>query len=256
MIDPIVIQGLGPGVAALCTTRRGGVSGAPFESLNLALHVGDDPQNVQTNRQRLCERLPQAPVWLNQVHGTHVWVVDQDNSVQSQQAVPTADAAITTLPHMPLAIMTADCLPIVLVDHQAGILGVVHAGWRGLVQGVLQATWSAMRTLRPQMHHVMAWIGPGIGPTAFEVGEDVRQAFIEAHLIKHVSMDLFFKTHPVHPHKWLANLPAMAQQHLIELGAHSVVSDSRCTYRDHQQFFSYRREGQTGRFATVAWLTI
>jgi hypothetical protein len=247
----IPIEGFGQPVAGFCTTREGGVSFEPYQSLNLGLHVGDNPEAVHANRACLNRDLPQPPVWLNQVHGTQVFNADRYDPSHAPQTVPTADAAVTTRIDLPLAILTADCLPIVMADQSGTVLGVAHAGWRGLAQGVLEATLQAMQQASPHMRGYSAWIGPGIGPLAFQVGQEVYQTFVEQHADDHV----FFKPDVHQPDKWLADLAGLAEQRLFRLGAQKIVQSQRCTVQEDKYFFSYRREGQTGRMATVAWLT-
>ncbi len=250
-LQVIPVEGFGQSVAGFCTTREGGVSAEPYQSLNLGLHVGDNPLAVNANRNLLNTALPNQPIWLNQVHGTQVFEANQCLHAETQQPVPTADAAVTTQIDLPLAILTADCLPIVMTDKAGTVLGVAHAGWRGLARGVLEATLQTMQQASPSLHDWTAWVGPGIGPLAFQVGQDVYQTFIDQHEADHV----FFKPDTHQPGKWLADLAGLAGQRLIRLGAQKIVQSQRCTFNEKNHFFSYRREGQTGRMATVAWLT-
>ncbi|MFT8274373.1 peptidoglycan editing factor PgeF [Kerstersia gyiorum] len=236
------------GAAAFTTTRQGGSSVAPFDSLNLGAAAGDDAQAVARNRNRLAAALPGAPVWLRQVHGIHVH--DADADTQPGTAEPEADAAVTTHARRVLAILTADCLPVVIAEAHGKALGAAHAGWRGLAGGVLEATLAALRQKCPDPVGWRAWIGPAIGPAAFEVGEEVRQAFVS---VDAVAADAF-QPRPGMPGKWLANLPALAERRLRLAGVEVVAQSGECTFSDTQAFFSYRRDGMTGRQATLAWL--
>ena len=280
---PVTLPGpTWPGVSSFVTTRQGGVSDAPFTSWNLGDHVGDDPARVAENRQLLAALLPGAPLWLQQVHGTDVVDADAgagagvragatatvtatatatttedadaradaaaDASDSSIQPVPCGDAAITRTPGKVLAIMTADCLPVVLAACDGSVLGMAHAGWRGLAAGVLESTVKAMRSQHNEAP-LRAWIGPAIGPTAFEVGEDVRTAFLAD------DPDAATCFRPAAAvHKWLADLPGLARRRLLRAGVQDVTLSGHCTVTDAEHFFSYRRDGQTGRFATLAWL--
>jgi len=228
-----------PGVRVGVTTRAGGVSASPFDTLNLGDHVGDDPAAVAHNRARLRQAMPADPCWLRQVHGTHVHDADA-----TQDGQPEADAAVTTRVGRVLAILTADCLPVVLTDTHGRVLGVAHAGWRGLAGGVLEATLAALKARAPQAQW-RAWIGPAIGPSVFEVGPDVLAAFPGA--------PSFFVPREGHPGKWWCNLPGLARARLAAAGVEDVACSDLCTVTD-TRFYSYRRDGQTGRIATLAWL--
>lgn len=242
----IALQGLVPGVQGFTTTRLHGVSAKPFDSFNLGDHVGDDPSDVLANRQRLNQRLPSAPVWVSQVHGTDVVRAP----LVAGQAICQADALVTNQPCQVVGILTADCMPVVMVDESARVLGLAHAGWRGLAAGVLTNTLAVMHDDQPALGRWHAWIGPCIGPQAFQVGDDVREAFVA---ISPALAQWFVKD--AAPQKWRCDLPAIAKSMLLELGAQSVTWCGLCTATDvHQRFYSYRREGQTGRMATVAWL--
>lgn len=240
--------GLGPDVRALTTTRFGGHSRPPFDSLNLGIHVGDDPAAVQSNRLSLAGVLPANPVWLNQVHGVDVLQADR---VQSDQEPVTADAAVTTRTRQVLAILTADCMPVVLADTRNRILGVAHAGWRGLARGVLAHTVQEMAMRTDGQSRIHAWIGPGIGPDAFQIGPEVRETFLEID----GRLEKFFRRDSSQQGKWLADLPGIARWQLLQLGACDVQWCGLCTMGDpDNRFFSYRRDGQTGRIATLAWI--
>ncbi|MCF8191676.1 MAG: peptidoglycan editing factor PgeF [Burkholderiales bacterium] len=245
-------------VRALCTTRVGGVSQGLWASLNLASHVGDDPLAVAANRGLLQRHLPAAPVWLAQVHGTGV--IDPATHVHSAEP-PEADAARTCALRTPCAVLTADCLPVLLcdggrappggtgADTMATEVAAIHAGWRGLADGVIEATAGCMHT-HPQ--DWLAWIGPCIGPAAFECGDDVLAAFCD----RHPEARAAFRPHPQQPGKWLGDLPAIARQRLMALGvpATAIHGGEHCTVAESGRFYSFRRDGVTGRMASIVWL--
>ena len=242
-------------VRALCTTRAGGTSRAPWATLNLAAHVGDDAAAVAANRGLLQRHLPAAPVWLSQVHGTRV--IDPAQHTPAAPP-PEADAARTRATDVPCAVLTADCLPVLLCDHGGGAspgstlateVAAIHAGWRGLADGVIEATAAAMQT-RPQ--DWLAWIGPCIGPAAFECGDDVVAAFCD----EHPQARSAFRPHPTSPGKWLGDLPAIARMRLVALGVPpaAIHGGDLCTVAEPSRFYSFRRDGVTGRMASVVWL--
>lgn len=226
-------------VRAWMTTRHGGVSYAPFHSFNLGDHVGDDPVCVAENRARLAAYLPQEPRWLQQVHG--ITVVAAECVTQPV----AADASVSRTPGVVCAVMTADCLPVLLCDRAGTVVAAAHAGWRGLCDGVLEATLAAMGTT-----DVIAWLGAAIGGRAFEVGEDVRAAF----LAQDVAAAQAFVPQVGTPGKWLADLSQLARQRLARAGVDAVYGGNWCTASQPENFFSYRREGQTGRMAAMIWL--
>ncbi len=229
-----------PAVRAVMTTRAGGVSGGPFASLNLAAHVGDDAAAVAENRRRLRAmlRLPSEPAWLPQVHGREV--------VQLPGAMPeAADAAVTREPGIVCAVLVADCLPVLLAGCEGDRVGVAHAGWRGLAAGVIEATVAA---LGGDPARLVAWLGPAIGPAAFEVGDEVRAAFIAGDA---GAADHFRRGHAG---RWLADLPALARRRLAACGVAGVHGGGDCTVADAERFYSYRRDGITGRMAALIWL--
>lgn len=230
------------------TTRHGGVSEAPFDSLNLGTHVGDDAGAVADNRARVSVGLPARPLWLDQVHGTRV--LDADRMVDPCDVPPQADAAFTARRDRVLAIMVADCLPIAISDAQGTIVAAVHAGWRGLADGVIEATLAQLKQARPDQHHWRAWIGPAIGPHAFEVGPDVVHAFLKVDPQAHTC----FVARAGKRDKWLADLPALAARRLQLSGVTDVLHADRCTASEPDMFFSYRRDGVCGRMALLAWL--
>ncbi len=227
-------------VKAIQTTRQGGVSIAPYDSLNLGGHVGDNPLAVERNRILLNKLLPSEPVWLEQIHGTLVANADRAS------CQPQADACIARHRAAVCAVMTADCLPVLLCDAQGSVVGAAHAGWRGLRDGVIEATVLAMG-VAPQS--LMAWLGPAISQEAFEVGEEVRAAFVT---IQPQAASAFIAGQSG---KWLADIYALARLRLNTLGVTQIYGGGRCTYRERGQFFSYRRDGVTGRMGTFIWLT-
>lgn len=231
-------------VRALSTLRGGGASEGSYGSLNLAAHVGDRPGAVAANRLLLREaaHLPDEPLWLEQVHGTAV--VRHAGAVGTP---PRADAAVAFAPGRVCAVMTADCLPVVFADRAGTRVGVAHAGWRGLAGGVLQATIAALEASPADLH---AWLGPAIGPASFEVGAEVRDAYL-AHLAVS-DTDACFQ--PNERGRYLADLYGLARLVLRKSGVTSVHGGGWCTVEDARRFFSFRRDGVTGRMATLAWL--
>lgn len=229
-------------VKSLQTTRNGGVSKAPYVSLNLGEHVQDEPIAVAHNRQLLSPYLPSEPVWVNQVHGINV--IDAAKS----GCLETADGAFTTQANVVCVTMTADCLPVLLCDQAGTIVAAVHAGWRGLCDGVIETAIAKMPT---QPDSILAWLGPAIGPDAFEVGGEVRAQFME----KDAQAISAFKPHG---YKWLCDIYAIAKQRLNSVGVTQIygggINESFCTYSDAERFFSYRRDNVTGRMASLIWL--
>ncbi|MGR8935062.1 MAG: peptidoglycan editing factor PgeF [Gammaproteobacteria bacterium] len=228
-----------PGIRALTTLRGGGASAAPFDSLNLAAHVGDDPLKVLENRRRIREELllPGEPVWLEQVHGTRVVQAD------ALQGLEQADAAFTTVKGVVCAVLIADCLPLLLCTQAGSAVAAVHAGWRGLLHGVIE---NAVAALPPEP--LYAWLGPAIGAQRFEVGDEVHAAFIA----KTPLYGAAFKA--VARGKWLADIYCLARLALRTLGVDAVYGGGYCTVSDSARFFSYRRDGRTGRMATLIWI--
>lgn len=243
---PVVTGPAWAGVNYFCTTRAGGVGVAPHDTFNLGRRAGDDPDTVAENRRRLRAALPAEPLWLRQVHGSEV--VDAD--VAGLPDEPALDASVTAQPGRVLAVMVADCLPVVMADAGGRVLGAAHAGWRGLSGGVLEHTLAAMRAKAPQATAWRAWIGPGIGPDAFEVGRDVLDAF----MADDSAAERYFRARPGVPGKWLADLAGLAQLRLRRAGVQDISLSGRCTVTDAERFFSYRRDGETGRMALLAWL--
>ncbi len=226
-------------VQALQTTRAGGESVGPYASLNLGDRVGDIPLQVVANRLALNRFVPTEPLWLKQVHG--VKVVD----AATASCLPEADAAYARVPHAVCTVMTADCLPVLLCDEAGSVVGAAHAGWRGLLGGVLEATITAMQA---SPSHLIAWLGPAIGPQAFEVGMEVRDAFVA----QHAQAAQAFLPNP--NDKWLADIYLLAKQRLRTMGVDRIYGGGLCTYTDQTRFFSYRRNGITGRMASMIWL--
>ncbi len=225
-------------VKALQTTRDGGVSQGVYASLNLGDHVEDHPQHVAANRQLLSAYLPSEPVWLNQVHG--VRVIDAALS----SCLESADASFATRKQVVCVTMTADCLPVLLCDQAGTAVAAIHAGWRSLCDGVIEATVNAMPV---QADQLMAWLGPAIGPEAFEVGGEVRAQFIA----QDAQAELAFKAKG---DKWLGDLYAIARQRLQTLGVTQIYGGGRCTFSEPETFFSFRRDGDTGRMGCFIWL--
>jgi YfiH family protein len=228
-------------VRAVNTTRWGGVSQPPYDSLNLAGHVGDAPAHVAENRRRLAVTLNRVhePAWLEQVHGTTVV------EAETVSAPVIADAAWTRAPSRPCVVMTADCLPVLLCDRDGTVAAAAHAGWRGLAAGVIGATVARLG-ISPM--ELLAWLGPAIGPDAFEVGEEVRAAFLELDTGNAVC----FRPSPAG--RWLADLYELARRQLRGLGIWAIYGGGFCTFSEPERFFSYRRESRTGRMASLIWL--
>ena len=253
---PVVTGTPWQGVRYLCTTRGGGVSQPPFNAFNLATHVTDDPAAVHANRQHLAQALGASPVWLEQVHGTQVFDADASQSGKAGQgAAPiVADAAVTSVPGVVLAILTADCLPVVIADMQGRAVGVVHAGWRGLAAGILENTIQALRARLPSGALLRAWIGPAISQAVFEVGADVYTAFCESYPDNQQFFVARDMPDTVSERKWLADLPGLARQRMHRAGLRYIECSGWCTLRQPELFFSYRGTVRTGRMATLAWI--
>lgn len=226
-------------VRALVTTRSGGQSRGPYASFNLGAHAGDDPDAVAHNRELLRAALPADPVWLHQVHGNHV--VD----ATAVSGIPTADAAFTRVRHVVCAVQTADCMPVLLAARDGSVVGIAHAGWRGMAAGVIEASLHAM-DIEPAQ--TSAWLGPAIGPNAFEVGEDVLEAFT-AH---DPAAKTAFKARG--EGKYHADLYALARRRLEHVGVRDVHGGGFCTYEQSERFYSYRRDKTTGRMAALIWI--
>lgn len=225
-------------ITALCTTRLGGYSQAPYDSNNMAFHVQDNAEHVKKNRQQLVEHLhlPAEPVWLEQTHSTVCVLAEKEQN-------RNADASVTRSARHPLAILTADCLPITLCNKQGNEIAAVHAGWRGLFHGIIENTLNKMSSSPADL---LAWIGPAISQEHYEIGEEVYSSFTN----KYPQSIIAFKETG---NKWLANLPLIAELVLHSLGVRAVYQSSWCTYKLNNDFYSYRRTAQTGRIATLIW---
>ena len=228
-------------VRALITTRGGGVSSGPYASMNPADHVGDDPGAVAQNRALLRELLPGEPHWLKQVHGTGVHL-----ATAPMTSPPTADACISRTERAVCAVLTADCLPVLLCNAAGTVVAAAHAGWRGLCEGVIERTVEAMGVPGEQL---LAYLGPAIGPRAFEVGNEVRVAFMA---VNADAAEAFVAG--AAPGKWLADIYQLARQRLRKMGVNRIFGADVCTFDDNTRFFSYRRDGATGRMASLIWL--
>lgn len=245
--------GLPASVGALSTLRAGGASRSPYDDgrggggFNLGTHVGDDPAAVAQNRARLHALLPAEPAWLTQVHGTDV--LDAADVPGAPRAhAPRADASIAGRPGLVCAIMTADCLPVLFCDVEGKVVGAAHAGWRGLAAGVLANTVAAMRAAGAG--EILAWLGPAIGPGSFEVGEEVRQAFVAADARAGAAFVPNLKV----PGKHFADIYHLARLALQRQGIDQIAGGGFCTVTERERFYSYRRDGVTGRMASLIWL--
>ncbi len=238
-------------IQTLISTRAGGVSKHPYDSLNLGDHVGDQIEDVLANRAIFAKGLPGKPLWLKQTHSTVV------STPETRKAKPgdviDADASITNIANEALVIMTADCLPALFTNSKGTVVGAAHAGWRGLCAGVLENTVAEMLNLsiETSASDLLVWLGPAIGPGSFEVGEDVVKAFRDS--------ELPFSENAFQPiagksGKFLADIYRLASDRLQACGVTSIFGGEYCTVRDGEQFFSYRRDGQTGRFASAIWI--
>ena len=226
-------------VRACVTTRSSGDSVEPFAFFNLGEHVGDSSEQVQRNRQYLAETLQCQPVWLNQVHGVSVVVADTVHTL-------AADASMSRELGLACCIMSADCLPVLFTDQDGTCVAAAHAGWRGLAAGVLENTVASMQVPAQQ---IMAWLGPAIGAAVFEVGNEVRDAFVQQHA---VAVQAFVPSK--NPQRWLADIYQLARIRLAACGVQAVYGGGLCTLTD-LRFYSYRRQSVTGRFASLVWLT-
>jgi YfiH family protein len=236
-------------IKTMITNRHGGFSQPPFDSLNLGLHVGDDPSTVQKNREALKVVLPNEPIWLNQVHGTQVIDADCRNDWSD---VPSADASVTSTPGKVLAIMTADCLPVLLASSDGKVVGAAHAGWRGLAAGVIEQTVALMRSKQTQQAQtqsdIIAYLGPAIGPHAFEVGSEVRDIFIAQNPASATCFEQLKENG-----KYLADIYGLATLRLNALGVEQIEGGDECTLQN-PDYFSYRRDQQTGRMGSFIWI--
>ncbi|MCI7353470.1 MAG: peptidoglycan editing factor PgeF [[Actinobacillus] rossii] len=229
-------------IKALMTTRTGGMSIAPFNSFNLGNHVGDDPSAVKKNRDLLVEQfdLPHFPVFLNQIHSTRVLELPYSGKDFN------ADASYTNQPNQVCLVMTADCLPVLFASKNGNEVAAAHAGWRGLCDGILEETVAKFQC--PQ-NEIIAWFGAAIGPTAFQVGREVVEQF----MAWDNQAEQAFTIDPNSESKYLGNLYQLATQRLNKLGITQISGGERCTYTEKDHFFSYRRDGKTGRMASLIW---
>jgi YfiH family protein len=231
-------------IHAISTIRQGGVSQSPWESLNLGDHVNDDPSDVAENRRRLrrLAGLPHEPQWLTQVHGCDITEITESPPAGGCEA----DAAYTNRPGCICAVLTADCLPVLFVDMRGREVAAAHAGWRGLAGGVLEQTVGRFAAA-PQT--LLAWLGPAIGPASFEVGAEVREEFLKWSS----DCETAFVQHE--KGRWLADIYQLARLRLRKTGITAIYGGDYCTYRDAERFYSYRRDGETGRVATLIWFS-
>ena len=229
-----------PHVRALSTTRSGGESQGAWCSLNLGMNCGDDSAAVLRNRAILRAHLPNDPAWLRQVHGTGVRRLAPGAEIDGVEA----DAAVTDARKQVCAVLTADCLPVLLCNRQGTEVAAAHAGWRGLCAGILEATVGAMQGPPGELQ---AWLGPAIGPEAYEVGDEVRDAFLQKDPLAEAAFTQ-------RGNRWLLDLYRIARQRLASAGLREVSGGNLCTFSDPRRFFSYRRDGATGRMATLIWL--
>lgn len=241
-------------VGALCSTRAGGISTSPWAGLNLGHAVGDDPAAVAENRRRFAAWLEGSrPVWMRQVHGTRVLRLTPDVLRDPDADPPVADAAWTDLPGLACVVQVADCMPVLLAAADGRAVAAAHAGWRGLAAGVLESTLAALQEgAGVQPSQVEAWIGPCIGPQRFEVGADVLAAFGD-HASTGARSAFLSRPRPDGSPRWLADLPTLARARLLAAGVRSITGGAWCTVDDASRFFSFRRDGVTGRMAAAIW---
>lgn len=232
---------LPPGVGACSSTRIGGVSLSPYDAMNLGAHCGDNPECVEENRRLFyaASGMPSKPVWLEQVHGKAVLRLTGE-----PYASKRADASYSNTPGTVCAVMTADCLPVLFCNKAGTEVAAAHAGWRGLCDGVLEET---VACFNDSPENIIAWMGPAIGPGAFEVGPEVREAFMQ----KDAKADAAFR--PV-GEKYFADIYTLARQRMANAGIGQVYGGDRCTHSEAGDFFSYRRDRITGRMASFIWL--
>jgi YfiH family protein len=232
-----------PSVRALITTRAGGVSRGAYAGMNLGMRAGDAVEDVARNRARLRQALPAEPLWLRQVHGTSVVEAD------GMHGSPEADAAVARRPGTVCAVLSADCLPLLFCDEEGSLAAAVHAGWRGLSCGVIEHT---LRVIDRPPAALLAYLGPAIGPAAYEVGAEVREAFAAADRGGDAETGVAFT--PGKPGKFHADLYALARRRLARSGVVRIYGGGYCTYTERERFYSYRRDGATGRMASLIWI--
>lgn len=229
-------------VRAVATTRLGGSSPAPYDALNLGGHVDDEPDRVVANRAalRAAARLPEEPCWLAQVHGTQIV------SVGAFSRPPVADGVTADQPGLVCAVLTADCLPVLLCDRAGTRVAAIHAGWRGLAQGIIEAAVADFGRAGIASVELLAWLGPAIGPAAYEVGPEVRAAFPAPGDATGFAANA--------AGRWQCDLPGLARGRLRAAGLGLIYGGEHCTHSDARRFFSYRRDGRCGRQASLIWL--
>ena len=246
--DWVLPQWRAEGVGAVMTTRAGGISRAPFDSMNIRFAVGDDPAAVVHNREVLASTIGVSPVYLNQVHGAAVVRLRRRDAVAGAP-IHTADASISTEPGIACTAQVADCLPVLFVAADGRGVGAAHAGWRGLALGVLEATVQHLcEAARCEPAELQAWLGACIGPTRFEVGADVLQAFGADPQAGDPTLFV-----PCKAGKWLANLPQLARERLNAAGVRQITGGEWCTVNEASRFYSFRRDGITGRMVAAVW---
>ena len=244
-------------IAAAITTRNGGCSTSPWNSLNLAFHVGDNPESVKQNWQSVSEQLnlPSTPQLLNQVHGIEIVEVGGCKEI-SNEIIPAADGCYTKSSHNVCAVMTADCLPILLCNTAGTEVAAVHAGWRGLAAGVVS---NAVKQFFSPSTDLMAYLGPAISQQNFEVGPEVRQAFLSSSSHEHVQYKInacfTLSDSEGEADRWMADIYGLARIALYQVGVSQIYGGDFCSYADTEQFYSYRRDGQTGRMASLIWIS-
>lgn len=231
-------------VKAISTTRTGGCSQAPYDSFNLATHVGDNEAVVSNNRSLLAKLLPAEPAWLNQIHSN--MILDAATLLTPADA----DGSYTTQSDIVSVVMTADCLPVLVCNKQGTGVAALHAGWRGLANGIIEkGLQQLIQFTQSRPDELLIWLGPAIGPEAFEVGEEVRDRFMQQNP---ASQNSFISAST--PGKWLADIYKLAKLSLSQLGVENIYGGDYCTYMQAERFFSYRREGKTGRMASLIWI--
>jgi len=234
-------------IKSIQTIRQGGFSDTPFDTFNLAEHVDDNIDNVIKNRKKLETILPSEPKWLNQIHSQQV--VD----AASSEIRTDADGSFTTQARIVSVVMTADCLPVLICNRQGNGVAALHAGWRGLLNGILeQGVDKLIKASHCQAEDLLVWLGPAIGPAMFEVGGEVRQAFLDKSANQPKCSSCFIPS--INQQKWLADIYQLARLRLSAIGIENVFGGTHCTYKESEQFYSYRRDGKTGRMASLIWI--
>lgn len=236
-------------IKTLVTTRQGGFSQAPYESFNLAEHVGDESNYVQKNRQKLTNCLPSSPIWLNQVHS------DRIIEAKTTALGCDADGSYTSQSNVVSVVMTADCLPVLITNRQGSAVAAVHAGWRGLANGIIeQGVKDIIAASQCKANDIRVWLGPAIGAAAFEVGDEVKQVFLQQVALTEQNAVSACFIASQNQHKWLADIYQLARLRLASIGVENCSGGTYCTYENAELFYSYRRDGQTGRMASIIWM--